>query len=155
TLGFVHGVTLDNIEKIKEWNVDRVALAQTYLRAFLYQAFTGGFFHADPHPRNAMCTPEGKLGLLHFGMVQQPPDNVRRGLAKEWMGFFFNNSKMHADGLIEKGAIQEEDRAFLEQTSARVFANERFRNLALNHEVDANVLQELTDEFFSLLRQLK
>ncbi len=155
TLGFVEGINLDKIEQMKAWNIDRVALAQTYLRAFLHQALTGGFFHADPHPANCLCTSEGKLVLLDFGMVKQLPDHVRRGITKEWMGFFFNNSRMHADGVIEKGAIQEEDRAFLEQTSARVFANEKFRNLALNHEVDGNVLQELSNEFFSMLRQLK
>lgn len=156
TLEYVQGVTLDNIEQMKAWNVDRVALAQTFLRAFLHQSLTGGFFHADPHPANAFCTPEGKLVLLDFGMVKRLPDKVRLGLTKEWMGAFFNNPKMYVDGVIEKGAIQEEDRAFLEPEAARIFSDERLRNFAFNHIVDDETVgQDFASEFFFVLNKLK
>ena len=156
TLEYVAGVTLDDIEQMKAWNIDRVALARTYLRAFLHQSLTGGFFHADPHPANAFCTRDGKLVLLDFGMVKRLPDHVRRGLMKEWMGGYFKNSKMYVDGVIEKGAIGEEDRAYLEQQATRVFADERIRNLVFGHVVDDDAaLGDLVGEFVTLLDQLE
>ena len=156
TLGYVEGTKLDDIEQIKAWNIDRVALAQTYLRAFLDQSLNGGFFHADPHPANALCTRQGRLVLLDFGMVKRLPDIVRRGLTKQWMGAFFNNPRMYVDGVIEKGGIGEEDRAFLEQAATRTFSNERLRNAAFNRIIDdPSVVQDLMNEFSSILNQLK
>src|SRR3546814_20354330 len=31
--------------------------------------FEDGFFHADPHPGNLFVAPDGRLGLVDFGMV--------------------------------------------------------------------------------------
>ncbi len=156
TLEFVDGVTLDNLEQMKAWKVDRVELARTYLRAFLHQALTGGFFHADPHPGNAFCTPDGRLVLLDFGMVKRLPDRVRKGLAKEWMGAYFKNARMHVDGLIEKGAVGEEDREYLEGHAARLFNDDRLRNLIFEHNSkDGPALGDVVDEFTTILNGLK
>lgn len=156
TLEFIAGVTLNNIEQMKAWNVDRVELARTYLRAFLHQALTGGFFHADPHPGNAFCTPDGKLVLLDFGMVKRLPDRVRKGLAKEWMGAFFKNPRMFVDGLIEKGAVGEEDREYLEQQADSVFNDDRLRNLIFDHTTDEGTnLGDVAGEFTRILGELK
>jgi predicted unusual protein kinase regulating ubiquinone biosynthesis (AarF/ABC1/UbiB family) len=156
TLEFVAGVTLNNVQQMKAWNVDRVELARTYLRAFLHQALTGGFFHADPHPGNAFCTPEGKLVLLDFGMVKRLPDRVRKGLAKEWMGAFFKNPRMYVDGVIEKGGIGEEDREYLEQQAARVFNDDRLRDLIFDHNTDGGVnASDVVGQFTTILGELK
>lgn len=156
TLEFVEGVTLDNLDQMKAWNVDRVALARTFLRAFLHQSLGGGYFHADPHPGNAFCTPEGKLILLDFGMVKRLPEKVRLGLMKEWMGAFFNNPKMYVDGVIETGTIGEEDRTLLEETAARMFSDERMRNAAFNQILDdKTAAQDLVSESASIIGQLK
>jgi len=39
--------------------------AETVLRT----VFVDGFFHADPHPGNLILMPDGRLGLIDFGMV--------------------------------------------------------------------------------------
>lgn len=156
TLEFVEGVTLNNVGQMKAWNVDRVELARTYLRAFLHQALTGGFFHADPHPGNAFCTPEGRLVLLDFGMVKRLPDRVRKGLAKEWMGAFFKNPRMYVDGVIEKGGIAEEDREYLEQQAARVFSDDRLRDFIFDHNTAGGASPgDVVGEFTTILGGLK
>ncbi|MBI2388489.1 MAG: hypothetical protein HYV09_02630 [Deltaproteobacteria bacterium] len=136
TLGFIEGTNIDHLEQIKRWNVDRAALAGVYLRAFLHQAFVGGTFHADPHPGNAICTPDGRLALLDFGMVKKLPENVRNGLMKEIFGGFFNNAKLYVDGLIEKGAIGEADRATVEEFASKTFSDPTMRGLIFDHQVD-------------------
>ncbi|MCB0218479.1 MAG: AarF/ABC1/UbiB kinase family protein, partial [Chrysiogenetes bacterium] len=136
TLEFIDGVNLDNLEQIKAWEVDRVKLMQTYLRAFFQQVFLGGFFHADPHPANAFCTPEGKLALLDFGMVKRLPDHVREGLLKEIFGGFFFNIPLWASGLIQKGACKEEDRPILEKWGKKYLSDPKVRAALFDHEIE-------------------
>ncbi|HZZ57198.1 MAG TPA: AarF/ABC1/UbiB kinase family protein, partial [Opitutaceae bacterium] len=44
-------------------------LADELLHAYLKQVLVDGLFHADPHPGNVFVTPEGRIGLIDFGMV--------------------------------------------------------------------------------------
>jgi predicted unusual protein kinase regulating ubiquinone biosynthesis (AarF/ABC1/UbiB family) len=136
TLEFIDGVNVDRVDTLREWKVDRRALMETYVRAFWHQAFVGGLFHADPHPGNVFCTPDGKLAMLDFGMVKRLPDNVRNGLQKELFGGIFNHPKLYADGLIEKGAMKEPDRARVEKWAEKIFADPKMRGMIFDHEVE-------------------
>jgi ubiquinone biosynthesis protein len=41
--------------------------------------FEHGFFHADPHPGNLLVLPDGRIGLLDFGLCKElPPGFARR-----------------------------------------------------------------------------
>ena len=156
TLEFIEGVPLNDIGQMNAWNVDRVALARTYLRAFFQQSLTLGFFHADPHASNGLCTPDGKLVMLDFGMVKQLPDNIRRGLAMEWMGAFFRNPRMYTDGVIAKGAIGEVDRAAVEETATRMFNDDRMREMVFGRELsDDNTFSDFLGEAGALLGKLE
>ena len=149
TLGFIEGTNVDCIEKLREWKVDRLALMRVYLGSFLQQAFVTGTFHADPHPGNVFCTPEGKLVLLDFGMVKRLPDHVREGLMKETFGGYFNRPKLYVDGLIQKGAVGESDRAKLEAWAKVTFANPKTRALIFDHDPKS------ADAVKSVVRDLK
>ena len=138
------------------WNVDRVALARTYLRAFFQQSLTHGFFHADPHASNGLCTPDGRLVMLDFGMVKQLPENIRHGLTMEWMGAFFRNPRMYTDGVIAKGAIGEVDRAAVEETATRIFNDDRMRDLIFGRELsDGNSFGDFLGEADALMGKLE
>ena len=43
-------------------------LVRWIARAFLHMMFRDGFFHCDPHPGNLMLTPDGRIGIVDFGM---------------------------------------------------------------------------------------
>lgn len=149
TLEFIEGVNVDKVEQLELWNVDRAALAGTFFRSFMHQAFVAGTFHADPHPGNTFCTPDGRLALLDFGMVKELPDHVRQGLLKELFGGFFNNPKLYVDGLIEKGALGESDRAIVEERARVAFADPAVRALVFDHKIDS---KSTTDNVVGLLR---
>jgi predicted unusual protein kinase regulating ubiquinone biosynthesis (AarF/ABC1/UbiB family) len=156
TLEFIEGVPLNDVEQMNAWNVDRVELARTYLRAFFQQSLTLGFFHADPHASNGLCTPDGKLVMLDFGMVKRLPDNVRRGITMEWMGAFFRNPRMYTDGVIAKGAIREADRAVVEETAKRVFSDDRMREMVFGRELsDDSTFSDFLGETGALLGKLE
>ncbi len=156
TLEFIEGTNVDNLDQLKAWNVDRVKLMQTYMRSFLQQAFFGGFFHADPHPANVFCTPAGGLAMLDFGMVKKLPDNVRNGLMKEIFGGFFNNPRLYVDGLIEKGAVGEPDREFLEGFAGKMFADPAMRSAIFDHDIrKEGDMKQLFSAMDEALKQVK
>jgi predicted unusual protein kinase regulating ubiquinone biosynthesis (AarF/ABC1/UbiB family) len=155
TLEFIRGVPLNDVEQMTAWKVDRVGLARTYLRAFFQQSLTFGYFHADPHASNGLCTPDGKLVMLDFGMVKRLPDNIRRGLTLEWMGAFFRNPRMYTDGVIAKGALGEVDRATVEETATRIFNDDRMRAMVFGRELsDDTTFSDFLGEANVLLGKL-
>ena len=149
TLEYIDGVNVDKTDQIRAWNVDRRALMETYVRSFWVQAFGGGLFHADPHPGNVFCTRDGRLALLDFGMVKRLPENVRSGLQKELFGGIFNHPKLYADGLIEKGAMREPDRAKVEAWATKMFSDPKMRGMLFDHNLEDGA--EMTDLFGSVL----
>ncbi len=51
-------------------------LAKIYLK----MVFEDGFFHADPHPGNLFCLPDGRLGILDFGMTGRIDETLRESI---------------------------------------------------------------------------
>merc|ERR1719446_1229482 len=50
--------------------------------AYLTQLLDKGLFHADPHPGNMLRTPDGKLGILDFGLMTRITDDQRYGMVE-------------------------------------------------------------------------
>jgi ubiquinone biosynthesis protein len=156
TLEFIEGCKLDDKAQMREWGVDRKKLMQSYLNAFLKQSLEGGYFHCDPHPANAFCTPQGELVLLDFGMVKRLPESVRSGLLKEVLGSFFNNPRIYADGIIERGVVQESERATLERFAADVFTDPNMRSAIFDHDVKRDGdMKQLSGKMSDLLGRLE
>jgi predicted unusual protein kinase regulating ubiquinone biosynthesis (AarF/ABC1/UbiB family) len=137
TLEFIEGVNVDKIGLMPDWNIDRRALADSLARAMLHQTLGIGFFHADPHPGNLFCTREGQLAMLDFGMVKRLPEHVRLGLMKELFGALFGIPRMYADGLIQKGLIDEKDRAVVEAFASAQLADPKIRAMLFDHKIDS------------------
>ncbi|MEM9187433.1 MAG: AarF/UbiB family protein, partial [Planctomycetota bacterium] len=47
---------------------------------FTEMIFDHGVYHADPHPGNLLVMPDGKIGLIDFGMVGRLSDSLREDL---------------------------------------------------------------------------
>ena len=43
--------------------------------------FEQGFFHGDPHPGNLLVLPDGRIGLLDFGLCKELPQGFAREVA--------------------------------------------------------------------------
>jgi ubiquinone biosynthesis protein len=65
----LEGLTVSDIQRLDNGDVDRAALADQLLRTTLDQIMRVGLFHADPHPGNVFALPDGTLGLIDFGAV--------------------------------------------------------------------------------------
>lgn len=60
----------------KKINVDRIL--KTIIRVHGLQLLLDGVFNLDPHPGNVLILPDGRLGLLDYGMVGRFDDEERR-----------------------------------------------------------------------------
>lgn len=155
TLDFIEGVNVDDRAQMDAWNVDREKLMALYLQSFVQQALRGGYFHADPHPGNVFCTPDGRLALLDFGMVQRLPEDTRIGLLKEILGGFFARPKLWADGMIQKGAVGEADREKLESFAATAFLDPKARAILFDHQIESRgELSEVVVKFAAFFKSL-
>lgn len=63
------GLRLENPEELRAAGHDPEVLAVEGLRVFFRQVLEFGLFHADPHPGNIIALPDGRIGLIDFGMV--------------------------------------------------------------------------------------
>ncbi|HVP28026.1 MAG TPA: AarF/UbiB family protein [Myxococcota bacterium] len=62
----------------------RAALADRIARIYRRMIFEHGFFHGDPHPGNLLVLPDGRIGLLDFGLAKALPE----GFAHALVGMF-------------------------------------------------------------------
>ncbi|TFH12845.1 AarF/ABC1/UbiB kinase family protein [Candidatus Bathyarchaeota archaeon] len=65
----VRGVRIDDLESIKQMNLDPHTIALNALHAYLIQIFQDGFFHGDPHSGNLIIMEGGDIAFLDFGLI--------------------------------------------------------------------------------------
>ncbi|AOX03870.1 hypothetical protein BJP34_34535 [Moorena producens PAL-8-15-08-1] len=71
TLEWIDGFKLTDTERIEALGLDRASLIKTGVTSGLRQLLEHGFFHADPHPGNLFALPDGRMGYIDFGMMDQ------------------------------------------------------------------------------------
>jgi len=97
------GVPISDITALRENNVDLVKLSHYGVEIFYTQVFHFGFFHADMHPGNILCAPDGKYIALDFGIVGCLSDEDKRYLAINILAFFNRDYKKVAVTHVESG----------------------------------------------------
>lgn len=55
--------------------------------------FEQGFFHGDPHPGNLLVLPDGRLGLLDFGLCKELPPGFARQVAAMMVSSMIGDSR--------------------------------------------------------------
>ncbi len=100
---WMHGTPISDIEQLKAKNIDLVRLSHYGVEIFYTQVFHFGFFHADMHPGNILCTDDGKYVALDFGIVGCLSDEDKRYLAINILAFFNRDYKKVAITHVESG----------------------------------------------------
>ena len=80
--------------------VDAAAVAREGARAVLHMVFIDGLYHADPHPGNVLVLPDGRLGMLDFGMVGHLSESRRTEFLELLMGITARRPDDVADILL-------------------------------------------------------
>jgi len=105
TLEWIDGVKLANRDKLIAAGHDTGRLAQILVNAFLRQAISEGFFHADMHQGNLFATPDGKIAAIDFGIMGRIDRRARVWLAEILYGLITGNYKRVAEIHFEAGYV--------------------------------------------------
>lgn len=74
---WIEGTSIRDTAQLQVWRVDRQAVRDALLGAYVKQRLVTGFVHLDPHPGNLAILPDGNLALLDFGMVAEYTSDER------------------------------------------------------------------------------
>jgi ubiquinone biosynthesis protein len=123
TLERIRGMKVTDIAALDEAGLDRHDLAQRAARIVAKMVFEDGFFHADPHPGNFFIEPDGRVGIVDFGMVGTLDDALREQLSRLLIGFVRQDPDRLADALLALGNSTEPvERARLREDLAALLA---------------------------------
>jgi ubiquinone biosynthesis protein len=87
TLEWARGWPLSEADALTQPGLDREALADNLIRAFLSQALDHGVFHADLHEGNLFAAAPDQLMAVDFGIIGRLGAPERRYLAEILWGF--------------------------------------------------------------------
>ena len=71
TMEYLEGVPIDDLGMVAELGLEPKSLIRELLRAWVLTAVHTGTFHADIHAGNLLAMPDGRLGMLDWGIVAQ------------------------------------------------------------------------------------
>ena len=102
TLDLVVGTKIDDVDALRSAGIDP-AIASLVVDIALVMIFDHGFFHADFHPGNLFVQPDGRVGLIDFGMVGHVDDVTRATLIRLLIAVAIGDSTTTADAVIAIG----------------------------------------------------
>ena len=91
TMEFIHGVRINDYEKLDELGWDRWAIANNQMKAYFDQIFKHGFLHADPHPGNLYIQEEDVICFLDFGMTEYVDEDILNKLTDLLIALIHDN----------------------------------------------------------------
>ncbi|MBB6633637.1 ubiquinone biosynthesis protein [Cohnella thailandensis] len=97
TMERVDGIKLSDKEALQAAGHSPAEIADRFVSIILHQVLFDGFFHADPHPGNALVLEDGRIALLDFGMV---------GKLSTTMKLYFSSLVIALRGQSTEGVIR-------------------------------------------------
>ncbi len=104
----IEGVRIDDLKGIEESGADRRDLAKRGVDAYFKMIFEDAFFHADPHPGNIFVMPDGRIGLMDFGIVGSLQPEIVDNIARAFLAVLNKKFDKLVDLYIELGLVNEE-----------------------------------------------
>jgi ubiquinone biosynthesis protein len=65
----LNGIPMSHANALKQEGIDREEVLRRGLKAYMKMVYTDGLFHGDLHAGNVLLLPDGRLGLIDFGIV--------------------------------------------------------------------------------------
>lgn len=97
TIEWVDGIKISNTEALKAAGHDLPDLARRLVLAFLNQAISAGFFHADMHQGNLFVADDGTIVAIDFGIMGRIDRRARQWLAEILYGLTTGNYRRVAE----------------------------------------------------------
>lgn len=97
TLEWIDGIKISDRAALIAAGHDPARLAANLVNAFLRQAISDGFFHADMHQGNLLVEPDGTVVAIDFGIMGRINRQARSWLAEILYGLLTGNYKRVAE----------------------------------------------------------
>jgi len=101
------GVRIDDIKGIEAIGIDRKELARRGVDIYFKMIFEDGFFHADPHPGNIFVLPDGRIGLMDFGIVGWVTPEMMEKMANAFLAIVRRDFDLLINQYIELGIVSD------------------------------------------------
>ncbi|GAC1382813.1 MAG: AarF/UbiB family protein [Ktedonobacteraceae bacterium] len=118
-LEWIDGIKINDYAALEAAGINRLEVAKRTVKAYFYQFFIEGFFHADPHPGNIFVLPKGRessngeansgpvVAFVDFGMVGTLTKNMKKSLKDLFLSFVSHDSRALVNALNKLGFIGE------------------------------------------------
>lgn len=108
----IDGIKMDQVAEIRRHGIDPREVAMIGLRSFSRQLMQAGIFHADPHPGNTIVMPDGRVGLVDFGIVGYLDEETMLQIANLFLGFAEHDYDLVMNAFEAAGLIDPETMNF-------------------------------------------
>jgi len=97
TIEWIDGVKISDIARLRQEGHDLPEMARRLVLAFLTQAISAGFFHADMHQGNLFVRSDGSIVAIDFGIMGRVDRQARQWLAEILYGLTTGNYRRVAE----------------------------------------------------------
>ncbi len=101
----LNGFAFDDVEGMHAAGIDTEAVIRTGMVAFVEGALIHGIFHGDLHGGNLLVLPDGRSGLLDFGIVGRLSDQRRQAFLRLMLCSMTNDVRGQVAALRDLGAL--------------------------------------------------
>jgi ubiquinone biosynthesis protein len=104
----IEGIRIDEYERLDREGYSRRDLALKGGAAFFKMVLRDGFFHADPHPGNIFVLPDGRLGLVDFGIMGRVTEENQEYFASIFLALASHDYDALARQYVDLGFLSDE-----------------------------------------------
>jgi ubiquinone biosynthesis protein len=116
TLERIRGIKINDLAALDAAGIDRPALAERAVRVILKMILEDGFYHADPHPGNFFIEPDGRIGLIDYGMVGNVDARTQEQLVDIFLAITSQDTERLVDTMLTLGfTSQRVDRPHMQR----------------------------------------
>ncbi len=146
TLEWLNGFKLNDTKAIRAAGLDPEEIIRICVTSGLQQLLEHGFFHADPHPGNLFAMPDGRMGYIDFGMMDQLHETSKETLVDAVVHLINQDYTDLAEDYVKLGFLAPD-------TDIRpiVPALEMLLGNAINQNVGDFNFKTVTDQFSELM----
>jgi ubiquinone biosynthesis protein len=153
TLELIEGIQLADLP-LDAWEMEeRRRLAYLMAETWMTMIFRHGFFHGDPHPSNILVLPDGRIGLVDFGLAGSLTDEDMSRLTRLFVDAATENVEALPRRLAELGVRYDKEREG-ELRSAIEELYYRYYGSSLSDIDPIEVIREGLDLIYSLKLRL-
>jgi len=103
----ISGIRIDEYERLDLEGYDRKDIARKGGAAYFKMVLQDGFFHADPHPGNIFVLPDGRLGLVDFGIMGRVTEENMEHFASIFLALANHDYDTLIRQYVELGFVSE------------------------------------------------